>query len=102
MNQTKPYVVCAAIRDPETKQIVLGARHYDKLMLYTLMSLGVKGTGWEQGFIDQFDNFLTRSEAWRVADANGQIRRQTGWESVPNPRQANVGDEDELFSENLY
>ena len=53
-------------------------------------------------FIDQFGNFLTRAEAWKIADANGQIRRPTGWESFANPRPANVGDEGILFSENLY
>jgi hypothetical protein len=44
---------------------------------------------YEQGFIDQFCNFLTREEAYVIAKANGQI--------------INPGHEtDKLYSENLY
>jgi hypothetical protein len=47
--------------------------------------------GWDQGFVDQFGQFLTRKEAWIVAEEQDQIRRlcyanQKGY----------------LFSENLY
>lgn len=30
--------------------------------------------GAEQGFIDQFGEFMTRKEAWTVAEAAGQIK----------------------------
>ena len=43
-----------------------------------------------QGFIDQRGNFLTREEAWIVAEASGQIIRRVG------------GDGKKLYSENLY
>ena len=56
----------------------------------------------EQGFIDQFGDFLTREEAWKIADSMGQIRRPTGFETFLCPRKANVGDDGILFSENLY
>lgn len=56
----------------------------------------------EQGFVDQFGKFYNRTEAWKIADKNGQILRPTGWEKIPNPRKANVGDDGCLFSENLY
>ena len=72
-------VVCAAMRKDEV--IVTGARHFDPIMR-VLVALTCKGhVGWEQGFIDQRGQFLTRQEAWRIADANGQIRRPTGWEA---------------------
>lgn len=94
------FVVCAALRQGDV--IVAGARHFDKVMLsqIALMNLPKK---WEQGFIDQYGNFLTRSEAWIVADHRGQIRRPTGFETDYNsPRPANFGDNGLLFSENLY
>lgn len=58
---------------------------------------------WECGFVDQENNFLTRAEAWVIADRMGQIRCPTGLERhYNNHRVANVGDEGLLFSENLY
>jgi hypothetical protein len=44
-----------------------------------------------QGFVDNNGKFLTRSEAYEVALAAGQIRHKTG-----NPSSK------ELFSEDLY
>lgn len=43
----------------------------------------------EQGFIDQFGVFLSREEAWEVANAVGQIFRKVSGEGT-------------LYSENLY
>ena len=43
-----------------------------------------------QGFIDQFGQFLTREEAWPIAERNTQIIRRVG------------GDGIKLYSENLY
>jgi hypothetical protein len=45
--------------------------------------------GWDQGFIDQFGDFLTRREAWEIAKDRGQILRDV---STPGT----------LYSENLY
>ena len=45
----------------------------------------------EQGFIDQCGNFLTREEAWKVAEAADQIIRTGPGFSGPM-----------LYSENLY
>ncbi|CAE6710389.1 hypothetical protein [Candidatus Nitrotoga fabula] len=47
----------------------------------------------EQGFIDQHGVFMTRTEAWHVAQASGQILRRCGGDD------ANGGT---LYSENLY
>jgi hypothetical protein len=81
-------VVCAAIR--KSGHIICGARHYDQIMRSALYLMNEKPIRWEQGFIDQRGNFLTREEAWMVADSAGQIRRRCG------------GDEGHLYSENLY
>ena len=93
-------VVCAAMRQGE--MIVAGARHYDSVMRKAIEKLGLPIHGWEQGFIDQKGAFLTREEAWALADKMGQIRRPTGLEENFNPRPANMGDKGLLFSENLY
>lgn len=94
------FVVCAAMR--KNGVIVCGARHFDPIMRRQIALNGMGHTDWEQGFIDQFGEFLTREEAWKVADAAGEIRRPTGFEDFLHARPANVGDEGMLFSENLY
>jgi hypothetical protein len=94
-------VVCAAIRNETANEIVCGARHGN--CLNTIVQYGFDSKDWECGFIDQKNTFMTRAEAWKVADAAGQIRRPNGWEKdYDSIRPASVGDEGLLFSENLY
>lgn len=87
-------VVCAAIRAADGT-LLLGIRHYSKDM-YNQMMLRIDSGKFrarsddDQGFVDQFGVYLTRKEAWIVAEAAGQIVRRCG------------GDGEELFSENLY
>jgi hypothetical protein len=43
-----------------------------------------EGTAWadaEQGFIDQHCNFLTREQAWKIAEKHGQIVNHPEWQS---------------------
>lgn len=87
-------VVCAANRS-NAGNVVLGARHHDKIMndtIYAIFEDSAYGMKWEQGFIDQWGVFMDRKEALLVATAAGQIgvRRPKG-----NPA-------DMLFSEDLY
>jgi hypothetical protein len=92
MDQKPPqWVVCAALRKGEV--IICGARHFDSIMRSTIRVLSNDYRGYEQGFIDQTGKFLTRVEAWKVAEANGQIRRRCG---------NDTSDGGTLFSENLY
>ncbi len=98
-------VICAAVKNAKTGIIICGARHGDCLNL--LISSGIDTNpgqeDWECGFIDQKNEFMSRSEAWKVADAAGLIRRPTGWEpNYSKQRKAGIGDEAPLFSENLY
>lgn len=98
-------IVSAAIRNKGTGVVICGARHGN--CLNDIVSLGIDerpaGGAWECGFIDQDQKFLTREEAWKVADAAGQIRRPTGYEqNYDNQRKPGIGDEGLLFSENLY
>jgi len=102
IEKPKQVVVCAACRRGDI--IIAGARHFDKVMLSQIKAidapyndapynfLGGKAV-WEQGFIDQFGDFLTREEAMIVAVDGGQkvdIERGCG------------GLKDTLFSEGLY
>ena len=98
-------IVCAAIHNRTTGRIVCGPRHGD--CLNSVIEFGIDpnpdGKVWECGFVDQDNNFLSRVEAWKVADARGQIRRPTGWEQhFDHCRKPGLGDEGLLFSENLY
>lgn len=85
---TPRVVVCAAIRNKKG-QLACGARHYDSAMRQVFIRkpnwferviLGktfVKHKDWyvcDQGFIDQFCVFMNRQEAWKVAEAAGQIK----------------------------
>ena len=89
--------------------IIPSVRHYDELFhtnnevyklglraKYPMLSteqiheLFIKS---EQGFIDRFSKFHNREEAWKIAEAAGQIRRRVGGDTI------NGGT---LFSENLY
>lgn len=91
-NPGKQRIVCAANKFPDGT-LILGARHWDPMMRKTYNALGLTRdeSGREvQGFIDQYQNFLTREEAWPIALAAGQIVRRCG------------GDEGCLYSENLY
>jgi hypothetical protein len=93
-------IVCAANKLESSGETILGVRHFDKFMHESLSSLEKKFTPFpipkwdmQQGFIDQQGNFLSRTEAWQVAQAAGQIIRRVGGDT------ANGGT---LYSENLY
>lgn len=85
-------VVCAANLNTVTGVIYPGPRHFDSTMLQ-LMPTGRRTDCMQQGFIDQRGVFLTRQEAWKVAEAAGQIRRRVGGDAA---------DGGTLYSENLY
>ncbi len=83
-------VVCAAIRHKDG-DIICSPRHFDRRMGYQIINN--KFSGWtisEQGFVDQQGKFLTRKEALVIAKRSNQIIRRCG------------GDEEKLYSENLY
>lgn len=75
MRMEKRRVVCAACRIG--KIILAGARHFDSVMHTQLEAMNLtreqKGMA-EQGFIDQFGLFMTRSEAYNLALNKGQLK----------------------------
>lgn len=87
-------VVCAACR--YGLLILCSARHWDKVM--NDQYLLAKATGayphtsrFDQGFINQFGEFLTRKEALKIVQENGQPYS-------PKRNGSNL----ELYSEGLY
>lgn len=83
-------VVCAANRNKDSGRIICGARHWDNIMRSQKFESESWG-GWDQGFINQFGEFLTRQEAWIVANEQCQVRHV-----------CYEGQKEILYSENLY
>lgn len=73
-----PHVVCAAIRLSDGL-IVTGIRHYCETMCRQLERMNVLEPEAEQGFVDQFGNFLTRQEAFKLATSNGRVTEYNTW-----------------------
>ena len=93
-------IVCAAVRfinfdNPDKTVTLVGARHYDSWMQAQIENLPHSDdtTKMVQGFIDQRGNFYTRTEAWKIAESEGQIIRRCGGDTK---------DGGTLWSENLY
>lgn len=90
----KRKIVTAANRHVETGVLLVGARHWSKAMSMQAKAIGIKPgsmicDSFEQGFIDQYDQFVSRKDAKRIALANGQPLLGKDWG-------------DELYSENLH
>ena len=75
-------IVCAAIRASDG-ELLLGIRHYSKDM-HRQIEQRMDGTKFkhrldeDQGFVDQYGEWVSRSEAHEIARANGQIFRPDG------------------------
>lgn len=88
-------VVCAAIRHRDTGLVICGARHCDSIMRAVALRMLPPGPEFDgyrcgaQGFINNKGEFLTREQAWIVAERAGQIRKTTGTHGT-------------LYSEDLY
>ena len=91
----KRIIVCAACRNKKTGMVVCGVRHGDKFMSESFENSGGSKTwkgNMEDGFVDNKFQFLTRKEAFIVAEAAGQIT----WDGE-RPEEGIS-----LFSEDLY
>lgn len=91
-------VVCAAIRASDG-EVLLGVRHYSPDMHSQIEARhdGHKFChrhGLDQGFVDQHGVYLTREEAFAVAQADGQVRHPECCGRGP--------DGPTLYSEGLY
>ncbi len=89
-----PRIVCAASRFKDGL-IIASPRHSDatfRAVVERLAKAGadpLEGCVDEQGFIDQYGAFHSREEAWKIAEAQGQIIDGNWGRGV-------------LYSENLY
>lgn len=85
-------VVAAAARQPETDLVIMSKRHGSPDFFKVADKIFETGThyhDWEQGFVTNRREFVTREEAWEVAKSANQIRRVTGTPGT-------------LYSEDLY
>jgi hypothetical protein len=85
-------IVCAAMLMKDGL-VVTGARHFSpemRLVLHRIYGDGYHLKVQQQGFINQYGDFLGREEALVIARKQGQVRKEVG------------GGNDELFSEMLY
>jgi hypothetical protein len=70
-------VVCAAIRAADG-EVLIGVRHYSRDM-HRQIEQRIDGAKFinrldeDQGFVDQYGVFMTREEAYKVANEQGQI-----------------------------
>lgn len=87
-------IVCAALR-AEDGEVLIGIRHYSKDMCVNIdkrkdgdkfKHRGDK----DQGFVDQWGTFLSREEAYVIAQKNGQLKYPEAC------------DREILYSEGLY
>lgn len=77
MDRTVRRVVCAAIRASDG-DVLLGIRHYSKDMRAQIEARHDGGKfkhrhDEDQGFVDQWGVFMSREEAYQVAQATGRI-----------------------------
>lgn len=87
-------IVCAAMKCKETDRIICSVRHWDQTTHWHFPTVSdARRFKDEHGFMDNRYQFLTRQEAWKVAQAAGQIKYRCGGD------EANGGT---LYSENLY
>lgn len=84
----KRKIVTAANLHKHTGIILVGARHWSPAMIKQLEAMQIDDKDFEQGFIDQFDQFISRVDAKRIAIKNEQPLIGENW--------------DVLFSENLH
>lgn len=71
-------IVCAALR-AEDGEVLLGIRHYSTDMYVNIDNRrdGDKfkhRSDKDQGFVDQWGTFLSREEAYKIAQKNGQLK----------------------------
>lgn len=72
--ETPRRIVCAACRWPDG-HVILGIRHFspDMHLSAALQGYDPKDCR-DQGFVDQFGNYLNRQEAYVIAAGNGQYQ----------------------------
>lgn len=99
INDIKRFIVCAANRytTNQGEVVVIGVRHYYPIMRKFIYAVQFEQgekllmQSGDQGFIDQWGNWISREDALFIAESNGQY---INYESN--------GSTTKLFSEGLY
>lgn len=96
VNKPRPRIVSAANIHRELRFIIAGPRHWDNIMHGQLAMINAgkriyRSTEFDQGFIDQFGDYYSRTDALEVVKKSGQ----------PFNEERN-GSDTKLFSEGLY
>jgi len=68
-----PWIVCAANKNKKTGRIICGPRHWDDVMRSQRLE-SERFRDFDQGFITQLREWVSREEAYIIAEKNGQIR----------------------------
>lgn len=93
IKKPRQIVVAAACKHGAT--VLVGPRHWDRVIRAQYDRLGAQYRApigyFEQGFLDQFGDFLTREDALRIAKESGQALDMDRNNS-----------DTQLFSEGLY
>jgi hypothetical protein len=97
-------IVASACKVEGLETIFVGVRHWDSLMRSQIF--GLEETSLEktqknhdiQGFVTNKGKFVTREEAWIIADNAGQIIRRVGGDMIQRDGLC-IG---VLYSENLW
>lgn len=71
-------VVCAAIRASDG-EVLIGIRHYSRDMHDQIEQRNDRHRWYhrndqDQGFVDQYGDFMSREEAYKIAETAGQLR----------------------------
>lgn len=75
MGRPEQVIVCAAIRHKRSGLVIASARHFSPVTVAIIEAFGGEVGDWadaDQGFINQFDEFLTREEARPIAVKQGK------------------------------
>jgi len=90
-------IVSAANKNKQTGDLLIGVRHWDESMrnqckiLMSIEKATNMSSEWDQGFITNKYRYVSREEAYDIAEREGQIIRECG-----NPSQR------VLYTEHLY
>jgi len=88
-------IICAAVRIDETDKIFLGHRHChcndaaNGELSWSMNRQEISKLETTEGFMTSENRFVDRKEAWKIAEAAGQIKQQSGGHGT-------------LYSEDLY
>lgn len=71
-------IVMSACRNPVTDDIIIGFRHFDRIMRgqidkFVEGDINYPRHGWDEGFISSNNKFYTREEAYKLSADNGQF-----------------------------